>query len=489
MPLSAGLPIENSLLVVTGPAMWGRIRRGILNTMSTPDSPSPHLTTSHIIRTWWPLAASWLLMSIELPALSAVIARLAEPEINLAAYGGVVSPLALIIEAPIIMLLAGSTALSKDWASYLKVRRFMLLASVTLTALHILIAFTPLYYVVAEGIIGVPPEVVEPARIGLRIMTPWTWAIAYRRLNQGVLIRFDHSRAVGLGTFIRLSADGLVLAVGFLIGTIPGIVVASCAVILGVISEAVFSGLRVRPVIRDELKPAAPVEPPLTYPAFFRFYVPLALTSLIFLIVEPLGSAALSRMPNALHSLAVWPILSGLVFVFRSPGVGYREVTVALLDKPKAARRLAQVALWMAVGTSGAILLLAATPLSPVWFGTLSGLKPELARMAQTTVWLALPAPALSVLQNWYQGAIVNGKDTRGIPEAVGVFLVTVVVILGIGIALQTIPGLHITMAAFSAAYATQTAWLWWRSRPVLRAASARDEMLASLQPLGSPTK
>jgi len=74
------------------------------------------LTTIH--RTWWPLAASWLLMAMELPALSAVVARLPNPQINLAAWGGVVFPVSLIIEAPIIMLLAASTALSKDMASY-----------------------------------------------------------------------------------------------------------------------------------------------------------------------------------------------------------------------------------------------------------------------------------------------------------------------------------------------------------------------------------
>ncbi len=76
--------------------------------------PSADVSMRCIIRTWWPLAASWLLMGLEGPAISAVIARLANPEINLAAYGGVVFPLALFIEAPIIMLLAASTALSTD---------------------------------------------------------------------------------------------------------------------------------------------------------------------------------------------------------------------------------------------------------------------------------------------------------------------------------------------------------------------------------------
>ena len=106
-----------------------------------------------IAQTWWPLAASWVLMGAELPALSAVMARLAEPEINLAAYGGVVFPLALLILSPVIMLLAASTALSKDWPSYLLLRRFTMRTGALLTVLHILIAFTPLYYVVVGGMV------------------------------------------------------------------------------------------------------------------------------------------------------------------------------------------------------------------------------------------------------------------------------------------------------------------------------------------------
>src|SRR5512136_2638732 len=169
------------------------------------------LTLRAIARTWWPLAASWMLMGAELPALSAVMARLPYPEINLAAYGGVVFPLALIIESPIIMLLAASTALCKDYASYVTVRRFMMIAGAALTGLHILIAFTPLYYVVVESILGAPAVIVEPARIGLMIMTPWSWSIAYRRFQQGVMIRFGRSHTVGTGTVVRLSVDMVVL--------------------------------------------------------------------------------------------------------------------------------------------------------------------------------------------------------------------------------------------------------------------------------------
>ena len=61
----------------------------------------------------------------------------------LAAAGMVIS-LSVTIESPIINLLATSTALVKDRASYLLVRRFTIHWMILLTAVTILIAFTPL---------------------------------------------------------------------------------------------------------------------------------------------------------------------------------------------------------------------------------------------------------------------------------------------------------------------------------------------------------
>lgn len=430
-------------------------------------SSSLQLTTRRIFTTWWPLAASWALMGIETPALSAIVARLVNPEIHLAAYGGIVFPLALIIESPIIMLLAASTALSKDWASFAYVRRYMMTASAILTALHILVAFTPLYYLVAEGILGAPPEIIEPARLGLMIMTPWTWSIAYRRFHQGVLIRFGRSRMVSVGTIIRLAADLTVLGIGYLIGSIPGIIVATSAVAAGVVSEAAYIGIVARPVLRGPLRDAPTVKPALNLQSFAAFYIPLALTSLIMLIVNPIGSAAVSRMPQALESLAVWSVVTGLIFLLRTLGVSYNEVVVALLDEPKAAPRLWRFALWLGSGTSILQLIVAATPLSAIWFEGLSGLRPELAAMARIGVWITVPLPWLVTMQSWYQGNLLHMRRTRPITEAVVIYLLVDIIILAAGIAWQGMPGLYIALAALMLAMVVQTFWLWLRFRAI----------------------
>lgn len=437
------------------------------------------LSMKRIFETWWPLAASWMLMGAELPALSAVIARLENPKINLAAYGGIVFPISLIIEAPIIMLLAASTALCKDYDSYRKIWRFMMVSGASLTILHILIAFTPLYYIVAEGIIGAPKAIIEPARTGLMIMTPWTWSIAYRRFNQGVLIRFGHSKAVGVGTIVRLSADIIVLLIGYSIGNIPGIIVATSAVATGVVSEAIYSGIVVRPVVNNEVKTAPPPDLPLTFSEFLKFYTPLAMTSLLLLLVQPIGSAALSRMPRAIDSLAVWPVVSGLVFLLRSVGMAYNEVVVALLDEPLSTQSLQRYTYYLAGFVTILLVIITVTPLAPVWFVGIQGLSQELASLAILGMWLALPIPGLNVFQSWYQGAIVVSRRTRGITEAVALFLIITIIILWVGATGSQIIGLYVGLAAFSIAMLLQTLWLWYRARPALHSTQQRDESQA----------
>jgi len=432
--------------------------------LSAEKQPLPY---SKIFFTWLPLAASWLLMATELPMLSAVIARLENPEVSLAAYGGIIFPLSLLIEAPIIMLLAASTALSKDRASYELIRRFMLIAAGVLTASHILIAFTPLYYFIVRGIMGAPEAIVEPARIGLMIMTPWTASIAYRRFNQGVLIRYGHPHAITIGTVIRLLADALVLAIGYFVGTIPGIIVATSAVATGVISEAVYTGFIVQPVIKNRLNRIPPIKPPLTWKAFFAFYIPLAMTSLILLIGSPISSAAMSRMPLSIASLAAWTVVSGFLFMLRSAGMAYNEVVVALLDKPRAFYQLRRFTFILAGIMSGILLLLTATPLSTFWFTVVSNLSPELTTLAKNALWFVLLVPALNVIQSWYQGSIVHGRKTRGITEAVLIYIFTNAIILSIGIVVGKATGLYVAVTALTIGMITQTAWLWFRSRPV----------------------
>lgn len=438
-------------------------------------APMPPVTLRTVFRTWWPLAASWVLMGLELPMVSAVIARLPDAKIHLAAYGGVVFPVALMIESPVVMLLSASTALSRDEASYRLVRRFMLGLGLAFTSLHALVAFTPLYDLLAAGVLGVPEPVREPARLGLRLMTPWTLSIAYRRFQQGVLIRFGHPHAVSIGTGVRLGANAVVLAAGSAAGGLPGIAVGTAAIATGVVAEAVYAGLAVRPVRHGALRRAPAVAPALTPGAFVRFYLPLMLTPMLAFLGAPLSSAAISRMPRALESLAVWPVVNGLVFTLRSVGFAFNEVVVALLDRPHALAPLRRFAHGLAFATTAALLLVAATPLGTLWLVRLSALPAELAALGGVALWLSLALPGLNALQSLHQGAIVHSRSTRAVTESVVILLGVTAAVLGAGVAIGRVSGLWVASLAAVAGAGFQVAWLARRSRAARRAIAADD--------------
>ena len=427
-------------------------------------SPDEPLSFRTILATWWPLAASWILMGVEMPLIAAVLGRLPDSEIQLAAYGGVVFPVSLIIESPVIMLLAASTRLSDSPENYRYLRRFARTLGYGLTVVHGLVAFTPLFDLIVVPIIDPPAAVVEPARAGLQWMLPFTAAVAERRFHQGLLIRFGRQRQVGTGTIVRLVATAIPLAIAAGTASPYGASYAALAVACGVVAEAIFARAGAWFVERGPLRQARS-DRTLDLRTTIAFYTPLALTSTISLASYPIASAGMNRMPQALASLALWPAASGLSFFTRSSGVAFNEVAVRHAGDRDGRPALARFA-WLVGGVFSLIVaLIAFTELARWWYVDLEGTPPERLPLAVQATIAMIPLPLLSFLSSHWQGLLVDDHRTRPISEGVAVGLVTIVATLGIFIVWPMIGGVVAAMIALSVGMAAQTAWLWWRER------------------------
>ena len=161
----------------------------------------------------------------------------------------------------------------------------------------------------------------------------WTAAIGWRRFQQGILIRYGQTRRVGYGTIVRLLSSGGT-ALGLLAwGRLPGVTVGGCALMAGVLSEAVFVTYLARPTIRLHLSGPDPEnKPPLSLGKIARFHAPLAATSLLTLLAQPFIGAGLARMVEPDRSLAAWPVVYYVANIVRSIGYSLPEVVIALLD-------------------------------------------------------------------------------------------------------------------------------------------------------------
>lgn len=391
---------------------------------------SPPLTQSRILRFWLPLAATWLMMAIEGPFLAAVIARLAEPTYNLAAYG-VAFSLALVVEAPVIMLLSAATALARNRSSYLRLRNFTNGLNAAVTAIMLVAVLPPVFTLLAVDLIGLPAEVASRTHVALVILLPWPATIGMRRFYQGVLIRHNMTRRVAYGTVVRVAAMlGTALALAGRPG-IEGAWVGAAALTMGVSLEAATSRLMAAGAIRDLLGTGGePTGAASTYLRLSRFYYPLALTTILSLGIHPLVTFLVGNSRAAIESLAVLPVIGGLVFIFRSLGLSFQEAAIALEgDDHEGYPALRRFAFRLGLGVAGAMSLIAWTPLAEIWFRDVSGLSEELARFAVGPTRILAVMPGLTALLSFQRAVAVVRDTTEAITratlfEVAGVFAV-----------------------------------------------------------------
>lgn len=401
-----------------------------MNASTTSTNPSP-LRPMTVIVFWLPLAATWLMMGLELPLIAAIVARMPEAKFSLAAFG-VATSLAWLIESPIMMLLSAATALVRDRASYLALRRFTFLLNALVTLGMMMLALPPVFRFVGETMIGLPPEISRIAQSAMVVMVFWPAAIGYRRFYQGILVRYHLTRLVAYGTVVRLvtmSATAAVLALAF---RLPGAILGALALLAGVVAEAVASRWMARHVVRSLMQSDEVAEGTLlTLPAIGRFYFPLALTSMIALSVGPLVTFGLARGRAPIESLAVWPVVQSLAFLFRSGGFAFQEVGIALSGmRREHEREVRRACTWLAIFASLALGIVALTPLENLWFERVSGLSPQLAAFAVWPLRLLILLPALDFLLSMQRARWIIGHRTEVITFATAIEAVAVALML-----------------------------------------------------------
>ena len=228
----------------------------------------------------------------------------------------------------------------------------------------------------------VPADIAGIAHIALIIFLPWAASIGYRRFYQGLLIRNNLTRRITYGTMIRLSVIVILGILLFSIG-VEGAYVGAGAMSLAVFCEAVATRMMVSKTLKALLHTEDTKNGNLDLRSITKFYYPLALTSILSLGVQPFVTFFLGRSYMSIESLAVLPVVSSLVFIFRSPGLSFQEVNIALIGEQRQNfKKLKSFAVYLGIAVTVLISLIALTPLADFWFISVSGLSKELADLS-----------------------------------------------------------------------------------------------------------
>ncbi len=405
----------------------------------------------------------WLMMAAEQPLLTAVIARMPDAALNLAAFG-VVFSIALVAESPIIQMLSAATALTGNRWDYGMLLKLLHILAASLTVIHLLVGLTPVYGWIVGGLLDVPQHVLEASRWPFVLMAPFSAAVGYRRFWQGTLIRHGKTWIVPISILIRLFAVGGVLALGFTGWEVSGAMLAAIAITAGVMVAAVTAGVMNALLVLPGLPEPQEGEQRLGWHGLLEFYVPLSLTTVVFLAARPVVTFGIARSQLPELSLAVWPVLNAFLFLFNSLGLSYQETAIALLKRnPENDHKLMRFTWGMALGLSVTMSAIAFSPLRTIWFRDVSGLSPDLLALVPVPLLILCVVPALITLRSFSRARFVSRSKTRVLTEGAGLYVTILFALVFAGAAGLSLPGAIIAAGALALANGAENGYLLLR--------------------------
>jgi len=441
------------------------------------EEPQPsHLSQRQLGRLFTPLALSWVFMALEQPTLNRILNGLPDFELAKASLY-LIMALALFFESPVIDLLSTATALSRNSANVVRLRQFCLITMGLTIVLNLVVGFTPLFDLITRQWLSQPPEVVEASRAPFQIMVFWAAFIGWRRCHHGFMIRSGLTRAIGIGTIVRLVVLIIVGAGGAYGLKMPGLTAVAWALLISVIAETIFTHWAARPAVAHLLR-QTPTGPPLSLGEIARFHAPQTATTLVIMLSAPAISMALGRSADPVANQSAWTLAFNLIWLMRAATYALPELVIAHGDRDEDAPVLWRFCLTVGISLTLALAVLSIPPIgNAVFQGILKSSPAESAR-AIPVILMATLLPLINGVMSFHRGMLTRVGRTMSRLYAIFVGVTTMLVFLVLSIWGQW-PGLVGASVAILAGQLSESAvlaWAWHRaergpSRPRVTAA------------------
>jgi Na+-driven multidrug efflux pump len=394
---------------------------GVTLTASEPGSGASARTVSYrsLLLFYLPLGFSGLMMTLDLPVVNAMLNRLPNPDVSVAALR-VAFSMALVYEASHISMIDVSTTLSADVRTFKMLRRFYLVMAGVLLALASAIAFSPIYDWIVRGVMNQTADVANAARPALWAFLLWPIPIGWRRLYQGALIKHGHPKPVGAGGLVRMGSLFVALIFFGWLGTsvirIEPAAIAVLAMLVSVTAEAAavhgWTGRVLRSMPQEVPGKAAP-----TYRELWRFVFPLSGTAIMSTLTQPVVTAGIASAavawasPNgSVVAVASYAIAWSMAFLVFGPTLSMTQASIAWSSSPnpQVRERGPRVILSIGVGLGLLMAVAAFTPFAYWLFTAVLDTQPATAEAAVSVAHWLVPMPILHSVSFMLRGRLIS---------------------------------------------------------------------------------
>jgi progressive ankylosis protein len=261
-----------------------------------------------------PLGLSASLVTLSHLIINSTLVRAENSEFVIATYAIALSLLG-ITERLGVILRQTCSSLVKDKASFRLMASFTVSVVLSLMAVSISIAFTPIGDFIFAKIFGAKANMVEAIKGIYQILIFVTIFSAVRCLNQGVIIYQRQTKWLTIGMAIRLAAMYLISLYFIQTGNITG---KSGAIIFlfGMVIESLISTWEARGLIRK--MPETHPQKIASKKQIYKFYSPLMLSSVIIVMVGPAINVFLGKTSEIELAIASYALALSITQLFLS---------------------------------------------------------------------------------------------------------------------------------------------------------------------------
>ncbi len=379
----------------------------------------PQLTYRRLLSLFLPLALSGILYPISRPIINAALARSPDPITAIVAFA-VAYSISMPLQSPMFGLRQIITALAVDRQMLRIVSRLNLTIGIGSTLAVLLVALTPLYRYIVEGLMDIPSSIARVGPLVLVVIATGPLITAGRGYYQGILVRHGISIPVGVGALGFLIVGSTLLWAGVLWTEWEGALLAAISMMCGQLVYLACVWRPARPIIRDRIPEHSPsIQPEQRSTNYvFRFYLPLAVSTLLMTLVEPVIQGAMARSPQAEASLAAYSVCISFIWLAGAPLWNLQQVVISEVTGRQSLQVVHRFSILVSAVLTLLLAMLALPPVASWLFGSVIGVTGEVKTVAVDGFKWLVPAGLFMGLRSLYHGVLTCRGKTGGIQTA-----------------------------------------------------------------------
>lgn len=363
---------------------------------------------------YWPLALTGLAMVLSIQFQNAALARYPEAITELAVFALGYSTFGFF-RASLSFIAQLSNVYARSPQGTRRCHRFVFAASLIIFAPLLLLGHSDTGAAALGALYHIDGSLTARVQEYLVYLAPIILLGAQRFYYNGLLVQARLTGWVTSLNVLFLSTVIALLVIGFTLGLKPTLVLVGSeglAIVLQLVATLWIKRRYYQPP--EQLEHEA-----LSYRELTSFFIPVAMTGVMFAASRPVLYAFVSRTPDGLLAIAAMRVAFDFSMLFQQAANQFRHffVTFGLDDL----ERKRQFMMLIAVGITLIMLIFAITPLSDLIWRDLMRIPDDVRALSVQIVLVMCLMPGIIIVRNYYHGRLMVERRTAGM--AVGSLL------------------------------------------------------------------